>query len=98
MRTRYGSGVNIIAIKSLLLTNTQMFSEQCHNIISGIYKISCKSNEGVEDMFNDISRILLNANVQKLDMQSIELQGGFKLNRTNSQVDADSKCLCKNTT
>lgn len=31
------------------------FSEQCHNLISGIYKTSCKTGEGIEEMFADIA-------------------------------------------
>ncbi|QQP35590.1 Rablike, partial [Caligus rogercresseyi] len=33
----------------------EMFCEQCHNLVSGIYKTSCKTGEGVEEMFEDIA-------------------------------------------
>lgn len=38
------------------------YSEQCHNLISGIYKTSCKTGEGVEEMFADIAAKLSETN------------------------------------
>ena len=38
------------------------FCEQCHNLVSGVYKTSCKSGDGVEDMFKDIAKQLAEAN------------------------------------
>ena len=32
--------------------------EQCNNLVTGVYKTSCKTGEGVEDMFVDIARHL----------------------------------------
>lgn len=32
--------------------------EQCNNLVSAVYKTSCKTGEGVEDMFVDIARQL----------------------------------------
>lgn len=68
----------------------EMFCEQCHNVISGVYKISCKNNQGVEEMFNDIAKTLLNSNLQKLDMQTIDLQ----LQSNNQDDKSRNKCLC----
>ena len=36
----------------------EAFCEQCHNLVSGIYKTSCKTGEGVEEMFADIANQL----------------------------------------
>lgn len=38
------------------------FCEQCRNLVSGIYKTSCKTGEGVEEMFQDIAKQLANCN------------------------------------
>ena len=38
------------------------FSEQCRNLVSGIYKTSCKTGEGVSEMFRDISKQLSDSN------------------------------------
>jgi hypothetical protein len=37
-------------------------SEQCHNLVSGIYKTSCRTGEGVEAMFQDIAKQLTQVN------------------------------------
>ena len=42
------------------------FCEQCRNLVSGVYKTSCKTGEGVEDMFRDIAKQLTSSN--KYDM------------------------------
>ena len=34
------------------------FCEQCHNLVSGVYKTSCKTGAGVEEMFKDIAKQL----------------------------------------
>jgi len=38
------------------------FCEQCRNLVSGVYKTSCKTGEGVEDMFRDIAKQLTSSN------------------------------------
>ena len=38
------------------------FCEQCHNLVSGVYKTSCKTGEGVEEMFRDIAKQLSDSN------------------------------------
>lgn len=40
----------------------ESFCEQCHNLVSGVYKTSCKTGQGVEDMFRDIANQLAEAN------------------------------------
>lgn len=40
----------------------EAFSEQCHNLVSGIYKTSCKTGEGVDEMFLDIATQLSESN------------------------------------
>ena len=34
------------------------FSEQCRNLVSGIFKTSCKTGEGVDAMFTEIAKQL----------------------------------------
>lgn len=54
------------------------FIEQCQNLISGTYKISCKTGEGIHEMFTDIAGILLQSNRSRLELQSLE-QHGFRV-------------------
>ena len=43
-------------------TDIEALCEQCNNLVSGVYKTSCKSAEGVEEMFLDIARQLSGSN------------------------------------
>ncbi|KAH8408458.1 hypothetical protein KR215_005818 [Drosophila sulfurigaster] len=52
----------------------EAFCEQCHSLISATYKTSCRSGEGIEDMFQDIARQLVTANRSKMELQALEQQ------------------------
>ena len=43
-------------------SDMEAFCEQCHNLVSGIYKTSCRTGEGVEEMFSDIAKQLTQVN------------------------------------
>lgn len=68
------------------------FCEQCHNLITGTYKTSCKTNEGIDEMFNDIAYQLVKSNRSRLELQSIE-QHGFKITQFEDEEPEDN-CLC----
>jgi len=53
-------------------SDMEAFCEQCHNLVSGIYKTSCKTGEGVEEMFTDIARQLTMSNRSRMELQTIE--------------------------
>lgn len=66
------------------------FIEQCQNLISGTYKISCKTGEGIHEMFQDIANILTQSNRSRLELQSLE-HHGFKVDQPEIHTD---KCKC----
>ena len=53
-------------------SDMEAFCEQCHNLVSGIYKTSCRTGEGVEQMFQDIARQLTEVNRSKMELQNME--------------------------
>lgn len=67
------------------------YSEQCHNLISGIYKTSCKTGEGIHEMFEDIAQHLVEANRSRMELHEMD-KDRFKI----SYIDeaADPSCLC----
>ncbi|XP_018330782.1 ras-related protein Rab-30 [Agrilus planipennis] len=69
----------------------EAFCEQCHNIISGVYKTSCKTGEGIEKMFYDIAYHLVESNRSRLELQTMD-KHGFKIS-SNEESPEDS-CLC----
>ncbi|KAG5889803.1 hypothetical protein JTB14_031351 [Gonioctena quinquepunctata] len=70
----------------------EAFCEQCHNLVSGIYKTSCKTSEGLDEMFTDIAYQLVNSNRSRLELQSME-QHGFKITPYGEEPEDDG-CLC----
>ena len=67
------------------------FSEQCHNLISATYKTSCKTGEGINEMFEDIAHHLVEANRSRMGLHDMD-EDHFKI----SYIDeaADPTCMC----
>lgn len=53
-------------------SDMEAFCEQCHNLVSGVYKTSCRTGEGVEEMFQDIAAQLATSNRSRMELQTIE--------------------------
>ncbi|XP_018019276.1 ras-related protein ORAB-1 [Hyalella azteca] len=82
-------------LKSQILVSDadmETFSEQCHNLISGIYKTSCKTGEGVEEMFADIASKLGDANRSRKELDALTDES-FKVTTHLDSTPQDS-CLC----
>ncbi|KAK4323701.1 hypothetical protein Pmani_005632 [Petrolisthes manimaculis] len=67
------------------------FCEQCHNLISGIYKTSCKTGAGVEEMFTDIARQLSDSNRSRKELESMD-KDSFKV--TPPEGEPEDTCMC----
>ncbi|XP_073987619.1 RAS oncogene family member RabX6 [Rhodnius prolixus] len=67
------------------------FCEQCHNLISVTYKTSCKTGEGVEEMFADIAQQLVQANRSRMELQALD-ESSFKI--TPPEEATEPTCLC----
>lgn len=68
------------------------FIEQCQNLISGTYKISCKTGDGVDEMFQDIAITLAQMNRSRLALQTLaDQQNSFKVEEPSP---SESKCRC----
>ncbi|PSN49508.1 hypothetical protein C0J52_14265 [Blattella germanica] len=65
--------------------------EQCHNLISATYKTSCKTGQGVEEMFGDIAQHLVESNRSRLELQAMDTES-FKI--TPPDEATDPTCLC----
>lgn len=66
------------------------FIEQCHSLISGTYKVSCKTGEGVHEMFQDIANIVNQTNRSRIELQTLE-HHGFRIDHPDENGD---KCKC----
>lgn len=86
-----GNKTDLVTQKSEQVTDADIeaFCEQCHNLISGIYKTSCKTGAGIEEMFTDIARQLVNTCRIK-DMEK-DVQDSFKV---TAQDEPHEACSC----
>lgn len=75
------------------ITNLYCFSEQCHNLISGTFKTSCKTGDGVEEMFHDIAQHLVQSNRSRMELQSVDTES-FKISSVVEDNVDDNSCLC----
>ncbi|ESO90807.1 hypothetical protein LOTGIDRAFT_122732 [Lottia gigantea] len=45
------------------------FTEECDNVLSGVYKVSCRDNIGINEMFKDITEKLHEMSVNKMTLR-----------------------------
>lgn len=69
----------------------QTFCEQCHGLIQGVFKTSCKNNTGIEEMFTTIAQSLVENNRSRLELQQLEYSHGFKVQPPEENVES---CSC----
>ena len=69
-----------------------VYREQCHNLISATYKTSCKTGQGVEEMFADIADHLMQSNQSRIQLQNLARES-FKIDKFNDDPPDDS-CTC----
>lgn len=67
------------------------FSEQCHNLISSTYKTSCKTGQGLDDMFLDIAHQLVECNRSKIELQRLD-HNSFKISQPESPEEPPCSC------
>lgn len=70
----------------------EAFCEQCHSLFSGTFKVSCKTGEGIDEMFKEIASNLVESNRSRLELQSLEHQG-FKI-QPSQPIETDPSCIC----
>lgn len=75
----------------VIFKNILFFSEQCHNLISSTYKTSCKSGQGLEEMFIDIAQQLVESNRSRIELQRLD-HNSFKI--TNPEPPDEPSCNC----
>jgi len=61
-------------------SDIEALCEQCNNLVSGVYKTSCKTNQGVQEMFLDIARQLGGTNRSRIELQNMDANS-FRVER-----------------
>lgn len=54
----------------------EQFMSQCENVFSGVYRVSCKDNTGLDDMFTDMARVLHRESRSRLTLRRDLLRPG----------------------
>jgi len=73
-------------------SDMESFCEQCSPLVSGIYQTSCKTGEGVEDMFTDISHQLIETNRSKLELERLTEDSAFVIH--TEEIESENGCSC----
>lgn len=68
------------------------FCEQCQDLISATFKISCKTGEGIEEMFQEVANMLVETSRSRLELKALE-HHGFKVQPRAEEVE-EPKCIC----
>lgn len=92
-----GNKYDMKARISITDSDMEAFCEQCHNLVSGIFKVSCKTGEGVEEMFNEIANQLTQTNRSRMELQTMEEAGprsSFRVDQSEEAIDVDRGCGC----
>jgi Ras-related protein Rab-6A len=72
-------------------SDMESFCEQCQSLISATYKTSCKTGAGIDEMFQEISTLLVDSNRSRLELQALESHG-FKIEP--GEETGDPTCMC----
>jgi Ras-related protein Rab-6A len=93
-RNRFFQGFIIFLRTRLFWLNysgSLMFSEQC-GIVNGIFKTSCKTGDGVAQMFDEIARVISTSSRSRHEL--LQLEHSFKLNTMESEAQSEDNCMC----
>lgn len=69
----------------------ESFCEQCQSLISATFKVSCKTGEGLDEMFQEVANILVESNRSRIELKALE-QHGFKIQPPTDEEE--QKCIC----
>lgn len=84
-----GNKIDLVNQVYVTDSDIDVFCEQCHNLISGVYRTSCKTGQGIEEMFTDIARqLVLSCRVKDID--GLE-KDSFKVTQ---QEEPQESCSC----
>lgn len=71
----------------------QLFLEQFPKV-SGVWRISCKQNIGVQSMFEDLSCKLASSNLRQKQMDALRLHSAQRRSESGYDLDEDDRSCC----
>ena len=71
--------------------DVETFQIECDSVLSGIYKVSCRTGEGIKEMFEDIAAIVRRQAAERFDPSVIQPQ------RAHLFQEPEKQRCCSNT-
>ncbi|KAK0061772.1 uncharacterized protein LOC106072732 isoform X3 [Biomphalaria glabrata] len=69
----------------------EQFMSQCQDVLSGVYRVSCKDCIGLEDMFYDMAKVLHQSSVSRMTLRRDMIRPGDTPER---EVVSDKRRCC----
>lgn len=69
-------------------------SEQCHNLVAGTFKTSCKTGEGIEEMFAEIAKQLIESNRSRFDLEILQHANNVIKLTSIDESEEKKGCFC----
>ena len=70
-----------------------VFMSQCQDVLSGVYRVSCKDSTGMEDMFKDMARVLHQNSLSRMSLRRDMIRPGDTPER-EVQLTSEKKRCC----
>jgi len=71
------------------------FREQCSSLISGYFRTSCRTGEGIEEMFNEVASTLLENCRPRLELNRLDRhEESFQVFDCNLAEAQEDNCAC----
>ena len=70
----------------------EQFTSQCEDVLSGVYRVSCKDGTGLQDMFEDMARFLHRNSMSKMTLRRDLVQPGSTPER--EEVSTEKRRCC----
>ncbi|GFS21262.1 GTP-binding protein ypt7 [Elysia marginata] len=73
-------------------SDLEQFTSQCEDVLSGVYRVSCKDGTGLQDMFEDMARFLHRNSMSKMTLRRDLVQPGSTPEREEASADKRRCC------
>ena len=87
------NGLWTFSIRDQTLILSQIYSEQCQTLVAATFKSSCKTGEGVDEMFSYIAMQLVESNRSKFELEKLTENNGVQITHFEESDDLN-KCSC----
>ncbi|GFO43361.1 ras-related protein rab-12 [Plakobranchus ocellatus] len=73
-------------------SDLEQFMSQCEDVLSGVYRVSCKDGTGLQDMFQDMARFLHRNSMSKMTLRRDLVQPGSTPEREDASGEKRRCC------